>query len=177
MVVGLSIARLLNGLVRITQHPGKIQIYPVHLGWVLNLLLLQIHFWWWEYWLVELPSWTFQIYLFLIVYAIILFYLSAFLFPDSISDYTGYEDFFISRRKWFFGLFAVMMLFDLLDTLSKGRAHYTMFSWEYWFREPFYLILCGIAMYTPNRRFHIAFVTFAFIYEASFIVRYFSTLS
>ncbi|MCE0744199.1 hypothetical protein LWC05_09930 [Acetobacter sicerae] len=107
MVVGLSMTRLLNGLVRIIQHPGQTRIYPVHIGWVLTLLLMLMHFWWWEFWLVTLHSWTFEIYLFLIIYAIILFFLSAFLFPDSISDYTGYEDFFISRRKWFFSFFAL----------------------------------------------------------------------
>lgn len=105
MVVGLSVARLLNGLVRIIQHPGQTRVYPVHIGWVLTLLLMLMHFWWWEFWLVTLHSWTFEIYLFLIIYAIILFFLSAFLFPDSISDYTGYEDFFISRRKLVFLIF------------------------------------------------------------------------
>ncbi|MFE8872669.1 hypothetical protein ACE4RV_05795 [Acetobacter persici] len=80
MVVGLSVTRLLTGLVRIIQHPSQTRIYPVHIGWVLTLLLMLMHFWWWELWLIELPVWRFETYLFLILYAIILFFLSAFYF-------------------------------------------------------------------------------------------------
>ncbi|GAA07939.1 hypothetical protein ATPR_0943 [Acetobacter tropicalis NBRC 101654] len=176
MVVGLSVTRLLNGLIRIIQHPNQTRIYPVHIGWVLTLLLMLLHFWWWELWLVELPVWTFETYLFLIVYAITLFFLSAFLFPDSISDYTGYEQFFIARRKWFFTFFGLTVVFDLIDTLIKGPAHYAMFSIEYWFRVPVYLVLCGIAIVSSNRRFHLAFVMLGLFYEMSWIIRHFETL-
>lgn len=176
MVLGLSITRLLTGLVRIIQHPGQNRIYPVHIGWVITMLITLIHFWWWEFWLVDVQKWTFEIYLFLIVYAILLFFLSAFLFPDSISDYTGYEDFFLSRRKWFFAIFGMTVVFDLIDTLIKGQAHYTMFAMEYWFRIPAYLMLCGLAIYTSNRRFHLGFVIFGLMYEGSWILRHFNTL-
>jgi hypothetical protein len=45
MVLGLSITRLLTGLVRIIQHPGQNRIYPVHIGWVITMLITLIHFW------------------------------------------------------------------------------------------------------------------------------------
>jgi len=101
MVIGLSVTRLLTGLVRIIQHHKQTQIYAVHIGWVLTLLLMLMHFWWWKLWLIELPVWTFETYLFLILYAILLFFLCAFLFPDSVNDCTGYVDFFIFRRNGF----------------------------------------------------------------------------
>lgn len=56
MVVGLSVTRLLTGLVRIIQHPNQTRIYPVHIGWVLTLLLMLMHFWWWELWLGPVRS-------------------------------------------------------------------------------------------------------------------------
>ena len=52
---------------------------------------------------VRRPRWTFGIYLFIIAYAVLLFLLAALLFPDSMLDYASYEDFFFSRRRWFFG--------------------------------------------------------------------------
>jgi hypothetical protein len=177
MILGLSITRLLNGLVRIIQHPKEeTRIYSVHIGWVIYLLFTLVHFWWWELFLIELPSWQFQTYLFLIVYVIVLFFLSAFLFPESLSEYRGYEDFFISRRKWFFGFFALMMIFDLIDTLIKGRTHLVMLGTEYTIRLVAYLILCGIAFYTTNRKFHKVFVAAALAYNISWIFRYYSTL-
>ncbi|KDE19263.1 membrane protein [Acetobacter aceti 1023] len=177
MVIGLSVTRLLNGLVRIIQHPDLNKIYPVHIGWVLTLLLMLVHFWWWELWLVTIPTWNFETYFFLVTYTILLFFLSSFLFPDSISDYSGYEDFFLSRRKWFFSIFALVTVFDLIDTLIKGHAHYALFSYEYWFRIPLYLLLCAIAVITINRKFHLFFVFSGLLYEISWILRHFETLS
>lgn len=177
MILGLSVTRLLNGLVKIIQHPGTARPDAVHIGWVLNMLLTLVHFWWWQCWLVEVPHWTFEIYLFLVVYMIFLFFLCALLFPDTISDYSGYRDFFMSRRKWFFGVLAATVVFDLIDTLIKGPAHYALFSEEYWFRVPVYLCLCAVAAWSSNRRFQMAFVTVALLYNVSWIVRHFNTLN
>lgn len=49
MVIGLGVTRLLSGLARIVQHPGQYRLYPVHLAWVASMLLLLVHFWWWEF--------------------------------------------------------------------------------------------------------------------------------
>jgi hypothetical protein len=176
MVVSLGIARLLTGLARFVQHPGRVGLYPVHLGWVASTLLLLVHFWWWEYRLYLIPQWTVVTYLFIISYAILLFALCALLFPDDIADYTGYEDYFISRRRWFFGILALAFLFDYLDTLIKGREHAELFGIEYEIRLPAYIVLCAIAMATSNRRFHAAFIVGSLIYQVSWILRLFGTL-
>jgi hypothetical protein len=123
MVVSLGIARLLTGIARFIQHPGKLPIYPVHIAWVASTLLLLIHFWWWEYRLYVIPQWTVVIYLFLMTYTILLYGLCALLFPDNITEYSDYEDYFMSRRIWFFGILAATFVFDYLDTLIKGREH------------------------------------------------------
>jgi hypothetical protein len=173
MVIGLGITRLLTGAARFVQHPGKDRIYLVHLGWVLSLLLTLVHFWWWEFGLSHLNQWTFQVYLFLIGYAIILFLMCALLFPDNIAEYSGYEEFFLSRRRWFFGLLAISYLFDLVDTLIKGRAHFDQFGPELVVRAVASVVLCLLAMRTDNRRFHAGFVTAGLIYQISWIFRQF----
>ena len=99
IMLGMSMTRLLTGAARFVQHPGKQKIYWVHLGWVVSMLLTLIHFWWWEFRLYDIQNWNFQIYFFLIVYTIVLFLLCTLLFPDNIAEYSGYEDFFISRRS------------------------------------------------------------------------------
>lgn len=175
MVIGLGITRLLTGAARFVQHPGKDSIYPVHLGWVLSLLLMLVHFWWWQFGLSHLPGWTFQVYLFLIGYAVVLFLMCTLLFPDNIAEYSGYEEFFLSRRRWFFGLLAVAYLFDLIDTLIKGRTHFDQFGPELVIRVAAYVLLCLIAMHTANRRFHAGFVAASLIYQISWIFRLFDT--
>jgi hypothetical protein len=176
MVLSLGLARLLAGLARFVQHPGKTPLYSVHLGWAASMLLLLVHFWWWEYRLYAIPHWTIGLYLFLIFYTILLYALCALLFPDNIDEYSGYEDYFMSRRRWFFGLMAPAFVLDYIDTLIKGRGHAELFGIEYELRVPIYLLLCGIAIATTNRRFHATFVIGSLIYQLSWIVRLFDTL-
>jgi hypothetical protein len=120
MVVSLSVARILTGIALFIQHPGKLKAYPVHLAWAAFLLLFLLHFWWWEFRLQALTTIGFGVYLFLICYCCLFFLLAVFLFPTTLDDYAGYEDYFYSRRRWFFGAFALVFAVDLLDTALKG---------------------------------------------------------
>ena len=65
----------------------------------------------------------FALYLFVICYAS-LFCTSSptLLFPREMDDYDGYRDYFLSRRKWLFGILALTYLADVADTLIKGQA-------------------------------------------------------
>lgn len=176
MVVSLSIARLLTGMARFVQHPSYGRPDIVHFGWAVSLLVLVIQFWWWEFGLNKVPQWTFDLYVFIVLYAVLLYFLCALIFPDKIEEYSGYEDYFMSRRKWFFGLFALQQVFDLIDTLIKGRAHFDMLGLEYMAQAPIYILLSIIAMYTQDRRFHVAFVIGNLLYQSTYIARQFQVL-
>lgn len=177
MVIGLGVTRLLSGVARIVQHPRQYPLYPVHLAWVASLLLTLVHFWWWQFGLYGIATWTFGVYLFVVGYAVILFLMCALLFPDSMQDYRSYEDFFYARRGWFFGLLAVTYLLDVVDTLLKGEAHYAHFGSEYLIRTPILAGLCLVAAFTRDRRFHIAFVAATLVYQVSWILRLFDTIA
>ncbi len=176
MVIGLGVARLLTGVARIIQHPHQYPLYYVHLGWVASVLLTLIHFWWWQFALFTITEWTFEQYFFVIAYSTLLFLLSALLFPDHLEGYTGYEQFFLSRRRWFFGLMAASYVFDVVDTLMKGEQHFAHFGIEYMIRNPVMVVLCIVASLTRNRHFHIAFVAGTLVYQISWIIRLFSTM-
>ncbi|HEY4202685.1 MAG TPA: hypothetical protein VGM83_19210 [Devosiaceae bacterium] len=177
MVIGLGITRLLMGIAGFVQHPGRARLSGIHLLWAGSMLLEMIHFWWWEFALFTISNWTFGVFFFLIAYCILLFLLVALLFPDNISEYDGYEDFFMSRRKWFFGLFAVTFLFDIIDTEIKGSEHLAKFGFEYAIQIPVAIGLCLLAIWTPNRRIHYALVIGHLIYQASWIFRLFNTVN
>ncbi|MBN9363847.1 MULTISPECIES: hypothetical protein [unclassified Devosia] len=174
-VIGLGLTRLLMGTAGLIQHPKRARLSLLHLLWVLSLSVELILFWWWEYDLSRLPSWNFGIFIFLIGYAVTLFALAALLFPDNLNEYDGYEDFFIKRRHWFFGIFGLTFLLDLVDTLIKGAPYFQTMDLLYLAQIPFGLVLSGIAIWTPNRRFHLAFVIIHLIYQAWSIGFYFET--
>ncbi|MBN9072715.1 MAG: hypothetical protein J0H34_14220 [Rhizobiales bacterium] len=176
MVIGLGLTRLLTGVARILQHRQQIPLDPIHLAWVASVMLTLVHFWWWQFGLYEVPAWTFEKYLFIVGYAVLLFLLSAFLFPDSMAEYASYGDFFFARRGWFFGLLAATFVFDVVDTLLKGEAHFARFGTEYAIRTPLLVAACLVAIWTPRRAYHAAFVTILLLYQVSWIARLFDTM-
>ena len=173
IVLGLSITRLLAGLARIVQHPGREKIYPLHLAWVLAVLLFVIDFWWWEFRLSTLPRFSFALFVFVVFYASLFYFLCALLFPDDIRDYAGYEDYFMSRRKWFFGILALTAIADVADTLFKGVDYFNSFGIEYQLQTVITVALCLVAMVTRNQLFHGVFVAASILYQVSWIVRRF----
>lgn len=177
IILGLCVSRLLTGFARFIQHPGKQKIYPVHLAWVGFILLSVIHFWWFEFNLRAVHVWTFEKYFFVILYAGLYFLLCTLLFPDDMGEYTGYRDYFISRRKWFFGILALVYVADVVDTFLKGVEHYQLYGVEYPIRVGALVVASLIAMFTDNRRYHAIFVSVALLYEIAFTLRHFATLS
>ncbi len=177
IVLGLCVSRLLTGVARFIQHPGKQIIYPAHLAWVACALLLVTHFWWFEFNLRTIPVWTFERYMFVIFYAGLYFLLCTLLFPDTMGEYTGYRDYFLSRRKWFFGLLAVIFAVDVVDTLLKGMEHFNLYGPEYLIRAGVFIALSIVAACTENRRFHAAFAGLALVYQTVYILRHFAILA
>ncbi len=171
IVVGLSITRLLSGLAGFIQHPRTARVFLTHLGWAFTLLLMVVHFWWWEFKLADIRHWNFQLYFFVVFYAVLFFLLCALLFPDSTTDYSGYESYFFSRRRWFFGILALNFSADVVDTLLKGFAHFEALGIEYPVRTVMLVALCLVAMVVKSRIFHLVFMAFTFIYQLSWVIR------
>ena len=86
MILGISLARLVSGVTRFIQHPGKERINVLHIGWAVFLFLAIIHFWWFEFALSRIEHWTFESYFLIICYAVVFVMLSAMIFPDNIGE-------------------------------------------------------------------------------------------
>lgn len=177
MIVGLGITRLLMTVAGLIQHPHRARVSAIHLLWIGSILVELVLFWWWQFALFRLEYWTFGITLFLILYAVTLFLLAALLSPDSVSEYDGYEDFFLKRRGWFFGLFAATFVLDTVDTLIKGEAYWNRFGLEYFIQVPLGLVLCAIAIRSVDRRVHISAALLHIAYQAYWISRFFYTVT
>jgi uncharacterized membrane protein len=156
MVTGLGVTRLLTGTAGFIQHPARHRLSLIHLLWVGSILLELILFWWWEFALSHIPVWNFGVFTFLIGYAVVLYMLAALLFPDNISEYAGYEDFFIRRRRWFFSLLAATFALDVTDTLIKGTERWNQLSSAYLLQVPIGLALCLVGFLVARRSVQIA---------------------
>lgn len=125
IVVALAIAHLLTALgecVRRIRGKGEsIKLDAVFLLWVGYVLIWLVAFWWWEFKFQEVvTAWSFGLYLFVIGYAIGLFMLAEILAPYRMKDVTDTYVDFKDGRRWFFGTFLLVQVFDFFDTYLKG---------------------------------------------------------
>ena len=175
IILGLSIARLLNGVAGLVQHPKKEHLWWLHLCWVAYMLISITAFWWWQFQLTQVRALTFETYIFLIAYTAMLFLLCSLLFPTDISEYAGFRDYFLSRRAWFFGLLATTYLMDTVDTWLKGPEHLASLGPEYPIRIASLVVLCLVACVVRNIRFQAVFAVGGLIYLVSYIARYYGS--
>jgi hypothetical protein len=176
LILGLSVTRLVSGIAALVAHPGRYRIWPVHLCWVAWALLNVVTFWWWEFRLSLIQHWTYGLYFFICVYASMYYFLSVLLFPQDLDEYSGYQDYFLSRRRWFFGFAALTEALDVVDTWIKGEAHLRSLGPEYLVATSVFILLSVVAARTRNPRFHMLFALSAVAYEISFSIRHFGTL-
>lgn len=141
MILGLSVARLVIGATRYIQHPGKEKIYLVHFAWVICVFLFILHFWWFEFALSQIKTWSFSLYFLLISYSIVFVMLAAMLFPDQITEYNGFKDYFQKRRTGFYILLLVLFAIDSVDTAVKGKQYYDHYGIAYPIRQ--FLLISG----------------------------------
>jgi hypothetical protein len=169
ILLGFGICHLLWGMARIVQHPKQYRVYWVHHVWVLFWFLYRIDFWWWEFRLGQV-TWTFPSYFFITVYTTLLYVMCTLLFPDDMSGYNGFEEYFYLRKSWIFGLMTLLFLFDIADTLLKGVTYFRAMGPLYYLHAFSLPILALVATRVNNRAFQAAFAVFALITEIAVIV-------
>jgi len=164
IIIGLGMAQLLMGVTRLIQHPEQARPYWVHLCWVSYMFLLTVFWWWWEFRLQMVETWTFGIYLFVVLYAFVMFLLCALLFPRDFSAYDGFKGYFYAKRKWFFGVFILSQGVDVGDSLLKGMVYYYSLGIQYTVAQVLIVALSATAIFTRNETFHATFVLALLVY-------------
>jgi hypothetical protein len=176
MMLGLSLAKLVNGMTAFVEHPRRQQIYPIHIGWTVFMLVSTVHFWWYEFALVKVQVWTFGLYFFVLGYAMLFVAIASLLYPDTLHEFAGFRDYFDSRRRWFYGLLTVMFVVDAIDTATKGTDHLRSLGWEYPIRQVLFIVGSLIAIFVANRVYQTVFVSIAVVYQVVWIFRIYDIL-
>lgn len=177
IVLGLAITKLLNGIALLIERRNRWSM--IHVCWVLWALVSVVTFWWWEFRLSALPSWSFSSYIFVISYCSLYFVLSALIFPDDASlNGGGYDDYLIERRFWFFGLIAVITLMDLVDTSLKGSERWEALGIAYPIKTAVMLAIAGLGMILVKKRAHLVLALIALVYlTAYYTIQYFNVIA
>jgi len=177
LIVGLAVTRLVSGVADFIQHPGRQKLLLVHLGWVVWALLNAVAMWWWEFRLSQIVHWTFGLYVFILLYASMYYLLAVLLFPEDLGEYIDFQDYFLSRRKWFFGMAILTELMDVVDTWIKGDQHMSALGLEYAARIVFLIVLFAIGAGARSLVIQRILVVLALICEVIFFSRHYGVLT
>lgn len=161
IIIGLGIAHILLGLGgvvdRLTGRGDRLRLSVAHGVWLTHTFLWLVLFWWWQFRLeVIWEEWTIGVYFFLVMYAVVLFLLAVILVPRDWDGVTDLNDFFLRRQAWFYSIWIVATLLDVLDSWLKGGMDYIVNDIGLWVVTYLLaaIVLAAIGIRARNIRYH-----------------------
>ncbi len=129
IIIGLGITHILVGIgsiiERVSGHGALLRLSWAHGAWLAVLFVWMVLFWWWQFRLLALVKvWTLGLYFFIILYAVLLFLLAVILIPRDWGNANNLDDYFLSKRYWFYTVFLMANVADLVDSFLKGGWQY-----------------------------------------------------
>ncbi|MFC1619349.1 hypothetical protein ACFL45_05335 [Candidatus Neomarinimicrobiota bacterium] len=124
ILIGLGIAELLNGVVRMLRSDFKERYYLPQIFWAMFLLLHLIIIWWSRWDLRDTLQWNFLQLLLSLTAPVLIFILASLIFPEKVNARIH----FFRHRRIFFSLLTVILVVDIIhETVVEGTA---FFSWD-----------------------------------------------
>ena len=171
IVAGLAVTRLVSGFGQLLQTRARTPPYWVHTLWMVNVLLTVIITWWVQYRWRNAPHWTLFLFLWLLVAPLILYLVTALLFPINQEEVVviGRREHYYANNRKIFLLFGLTFAADLADTLLKGVTYFLSFGPLYYGSMLMQMILCAVAATTKSPRYHGVFAIFYLIYNVTML--------
>ena len=124
IVLGLALTHILTGAGRIVHrlagHGSPIRLDWIHLTWVAHIFSWIVFFWWYSYaWTVQF-EWSLLVFMFLILYAVMLYLMCVVLIPSDLDEVSDFAAYFMSLRGWFFAGIILLIVVDFADSAVKG---------------------------------------------------------
>lgn len=120
VIMGLGITHLVTGAAKLIQHRDQVRSYLPHMLWTLNVLIFILLIWWGMFSWSTHDTWFAYEYLFITLYAIVMFFLASMLYPWDMPGDIDVREHFSANRIWFFGTLLVAWWVDVLATLVKA---------------------------------------------------------
>jgi len=121
IIIGLGVTNLLSGAGRAFYRRKENPLDEVHLVLTIATLVLLVLQWWVTFrWNTEV-NWTFDKFLVLIAWTVVLYLLTVFLYPPDLSEAEEHQGRFERNRAGYYSAFIAMCLLDLAQTAVHGE--------------------------------------------------------
>ena len=156
VIMGLGITHLATGATKLIQHRDQVRFYLPHALWTVNILVLILLTWWGMFWWSSHEQWFAYEYLFITLYAVVLFFLAAMLYPWDMDRDIDVETYFFRNRLWFFGTMLLAWCLDIPEKAFKADAGLSPLPQEYFLFIGLQFMLAIGGLVTRNRIVHLA---------------------
>ena len=148
VIMGLGVTHLATGASKLVQHRDEVKFYVPHAIWTINVLVFILLIWWGMFWWSGHEEWHAAEYLFITLYAIVLFFLASMLYPWDMDKDIDVEAYFFKNRAWFFGAMMLAWILDVPETLIKAGADLRPVPQEYFLFIGFQLAIAATGLVT-----------------------------
>lgn len=155
VIMGLGITHLATGATKLIQHRDQVKFYLPHTLWTVNVLVFILLIWWGMFWWSAHEEWYAYEYLFITLYAIVLFFLSSMLYPWDMDKDIDVREYFYRNRLWFFGALLLAWCLDIPETLLKSYADLRPVPQEYFLFVGLQVAMAVIGLSTRRHFVHL----------------------
>ncbi len=151
IIVGLAVAHVLQAVGRVISQPEKQRLFWIHSVWVLFVLANLIFFWWFQLGYRSIVEWTSPLYVFVILYATMLYLTAVVVVPYEVQ--ADYREYFFARRRWIFGFIWGLSIIDQVDTWMKPDPDRDLAFGDVWVMTlGLNLLLAGVWIYAMRTK-------------------------
>jgi hypothetical protein len=178
IILALGMTRVLAGVGEMLEARSHRRLYWVHIIWTLNVFIYLVIAWWVFYRWRNEQTWTFFLFVFVLISPTILYLASLLLFPreGGVDESIDYKTHFYANHRAFFIIFALYAPVDLVDTLLKGVPHFFELGPLYIVSLVLFLVGATTAAITRNERYHQFYAVFFLLQTIIISLRLFHTL-
>ncbi|MFK8031659.1 MAG: hypothetical protein AB8G18_15590 [Gammaproteobacteria bacterium] len=155
VIMGLGITHLATGATKLIQHRDQVKFYLPHALWTVNILVFILLIWWGMFWWSGHTNWFVYEYLFITLYAIVLFFLASMLYPINMDKDIDVEQYFFRNRRWFFAALLIAWCLDVPETIIKASADLRALPQEYFWFVGLQMAMAMTGLLTRNRVIHL----------------------
>ena len=112
-------------------------------------------YWWYQFNRSEIDPWPLETYIIMIPFPVIAYLLCVVLFPHRFDEIEDVEEYFISTRRWFYGLFLASLILDSLEALIIQSADYVLsLGFSIFMITGISMLICVVGSFTRDIRVH-----------------------
>jgi len=154
VIMGLGITHLATGTSKLIQHRSEVRLYLPHMLWTLNILIFILLIWWGMFNWSNHENWFAYEYLFIALYAIVMFFLASLLYPWDMAKDVDVSEHFFGNRTWFFGVLLAAWGIDVVATLIKANVGIRPLPTGYSVFIGIQMLIAIVGIFSRNRIVH-----------------------